>query len=104
MRPRPTPLRGRGAPLSVSRLQAASAGDAAALAVMAVLLAHSAPAGAYDDKGRLPLHYAEHASACRPPAGLEVAPALYGFNTPDATGPARLPWGPTRIHSPRSVA
>lgn len=89
MRPRPTPLHGRGAPLSL--LQAASAGDAAALAVMVVLLAHSAPAGAHDDKGRLPLHYAEHASACRPPAGLEVAPALCGFDTPDATGPARLP-------------
>ena len=44
--------------------QAASAGDAAALAVMRELLMHAAPTAADDDKGRLPLHYAGHASAC----------------------------------------
>ena len=45
--------------------QAAGAGDAAALAVMRTLLGHAAPTAAADDDGRLPLHYAEHVSACR---------------------------------------
>ena len=45
--------------------QAAGEGDAAALAVMRALLGHAAPTAAADDDGRLPLHYAEHVSACR---------------------------------------